>query len=223
MMSSTYLRHSLLSPIAERRMESICSLLVEFSMWNSWARISRKGFGTFSDVLSSAVYVFLCFWNSRKPDILLGFYRPNRFVAQALVIGLYRGGRWNPIKDDFETSGRVFWPSQLASQLALKCRQPALYVFRVRWRSADLLEIFLIGIFIYFFLWVCLFISAIRSISTFATPPPTDECEKRQAEVCGLILFPFSSTTRLHASLDFVDKNCEREKWFVGLEPKLAS
>ena len=131
--------------------------------------------------------------------------------------------RWNPIKDDFETSGRVFWPSQLASQLALKCRQPALYVFRVRWRSADLLEIFLIGIFIYFFLWVCLFISAIRSISTFATPPPTDECEKRQAEVCGLILFPFSSTTRLHASLDFVDKNCEREKWFVGLEPKLAS
>jgi hypothetical protein len=30
----------------------------------------------------------------------------------------------------------------------------------------------------FFFCWVCLFISTIRSVLTFAAPPPIDECKK---------------------------------------------
>lgn len=41
---------------------------------------------------------------------LTSYYQlPDRLVALALVLGIYReGGRWNPIKDDFGTSGRGF-------------------------------------------------------------------------------------------------------------------
>jgi hypothetical protein len=98
-------------------------------------------------------------------------------------------------------------------------------MFGVRWRSADLLEIFVIRIFISFFLWVCLFISAIRSISTFATPPPTDKCEKRQAEICDLILF-FRFPRRLGCTLHWIlwtkilkgknDSLASSQNWQVG-------
>jgi hypothetical protein len=40
------LRHSPLSPIAQIGRVAVAAL-VEFSMWNSWARITRKGFGSF--------------------------------------------------------------------------------------------------------------------------------------------------------------------------------